>query len=418
MGHGVHLLRLVDVARRAASPRWAAVIPTVVALGVLAFVAALWAARIPMTPEHWLWNADMPKIDYPLAVFANEALSNGRLPLWNDHLGLGYPLYAEGQIAAFYPPSWLVFRLPPITALDVYRVIHLTFAGLGAALLVLRLRGSRPGAVIALLVAILGGAIVAKLEWHNLVANYAWIPWVLLPLLRRPRPTRAGLVVAGTLYGIQALAGHPNTWLLTGVVVLAILVAGHDGLFAGVRRALGVGLLGAAIGAIQLVPTALTTISVRNTALTANDLFASAATPFDILAFAFQGAFTGIQNGSWNIFTNWYPDGTFALFEVAAYVGLPVLGLAVGAARFRRSRPLLLAIAVLIAIPVLEAFRPEFLMHVPLLNGLRSPGPLVRARRAAGRCARRHGRGAPARAAASACGPWRSAWASRWWPTS
>ena len=90
------------------------------------------------------------------------------------------------------------------------RVVHLAFAGWGPACSSLRLRGSRPGAVIAALVAVLGGAITAKLEWHNLVAAYAWLPWVLLPLVRRPRPTRGGLVAAGLLFGIQALAGHPE----------------------------------------------------------------------------------------------------------------------------------------------------------------------------------------------------------------
>lgn len=79
------------------------------------------------------------------------------------------------------------------------------------------------------------------------------------------------------------------------------------------------------------------------------------------------------MNGSWDLFSTWYPDGMFALLEVAAYVGLPVLGLAVAGARLRRSRPLVIAIVVLVAIPVVEAFQPEGLLSVPLLNGLRSP---------------------------------------------
>ncbi len=348
--------------------------PAAVGLAILAIAAAVWADRILLTPGQWLWNLDMPKIDVPLAVFAHEAVTAGHLPLWSDRLGLGYPLYAEGQVAAFYPPGWLIFRLPPMTALDVYRVAHLAVAGVGAGLLVLRIRGSRPGALVAMLVAVLGGAIVAKLEWHNMVAAYAYLPWVLLTLVRRPRPTRTGLIAAGLLYGIQALAGHPNTWLLTGIVVAVLLVAGPDGPLAGLQRALAVGLLGAAVGAVQLIPTAvLTAISVRSTALSPNDLFASASTPFDILGFAFQGAFAPLQDGSWNVYRAWYPDGTFALLEAAAYVGLPVLGLAAAGATLRRSRRLVVAIVVLLAIPILEALRPEFLLSVPLLNGLRSP---------------------------------------------
>ncbi len=342
-------------------------------LAVVSLVAAVWAARVVPGSGLWLWNLDLPKIDLPLASFYHEALAAGRLPLWNDRLGLGFPLYAEGQIGAFYPPNWILFQLPPLTALDLTRVLHLTAAGVGAGLLTLRLSGSRPGSLVAALVAVLGGAITAKLEWHNLVAAYAYVPWILLPLVRRPAPTRLGLVAAGVLFGIQALAGHPNTWLLTGVAAAAILVARGPRL-TGLGRAVGFGLLGAGVGAVQLIPTALlTTLSVRSTALTADDLFAAAATPFDVIGLGFQGAFARLADGHWDIFTTWYPDGVFAQFEAAAYVGLPVVALALVGIRARRVRSLVVAIAVLLAIPIVEAFRPGFLLAIPFVNGLRSP---------------------------------------------
>jgi hypothetical protein len=345
----------------------------VLALGVVTFVAALVAARVAGPSGPWLWNLDLPKIDYPLASFFHDALAGGRLPLWNDELGLGFPLYAEGQVGAFYPPNWLIFQLPPLVALDVTRVLHLTLGGVGAGCLVLRLAGSRTGAFAAALTAVLSGAITAKLEWHNLVAAYAFVPWVLLPLVRRPGPTRPGLVAAGALFGIQALAGHPNTWLLTGLTAAIVLLAisPRPGALA---RVAGFGLLGAAVGAVQLIPTAiLTTLSVRSRALSSDDLFTSAATPFDILGFAFQGAFVRVAGGAWDPFTGWYPDGTFALLEAAAYVGLPVLALAAIGSRARRVRPFLVAIGVLVAIPIAAAFRPEPWTAVPVLNALRSP---------------------------------------------
>ena len=362
----------VAVARR---PRVPAIVPAVVQLALISLAAAVWAARLFRPAGEWLWNLDIPKIDFPLASFFHEALAQGRLPLWNERLGLGFPLYAEGQIGAFYPPNWLLFQLNPLLALDATRVVHLAFAGVGAGLLVLRLRGSRPGAVIAALVAVLGCAITAKLEWHNLVAAYAWLPWVLLPLVRRPRPTRAGLVASGLLFGMQALAGHPNTWLLTGIALTVILVASSgDGPLRGLGRAIGVGLLGAAVGAVQLIPTAvLTTLSVRSEALTPSDLFAAASTPFDILLPGFTNAFIQSPEGFWNFYSVWYPDGVFAHLEAAAFVGLPVLALAAGGAFLRRSRPLLLAVVVLIAIPVIEAFQPAILVDIPFLNGIRSP---------------------------------------------
>ncbi len=355
---------------RSVAPGLIRFIPMLVAI---AAIEAVIAARLPVQPGMALWNLDIPKIDAPLAVFMSEALHQGRLPLWDQRLGLGFPLYAEGQVGAFYPPNWLIFQLAPLDALAVSRVVHLAAAGIGSGLLAIRVTGSRTGAVVAGSVAILGGAIVSKLEWTNLVAAYAWLPWILLPLVRRPSPTRGGLVVAGLLWGLQALAGHPNTWLLTGISAIVVLVA--------TRRDVGVlgrilvfGVLGGAIGSIQLLPTLLlTTLSVRSVGLSADDVFTSAATPFDPLSFAFAQPFIRSGPDGWDIFTLWYPDGIFALLEACAFVGLTVLALAAVGAAARRARPWLAVAFVMLAVPVVAAFRPAVWLAIPILNGLRSP---------------------------------------------
>lgn len=347
---------------------------TTLIVALVSLVGAIVAARVGMPDGPWLWNLDLPKIDYPLASFYHDALAAGRLPLWNDQLGLGYPLYAEGQIGAFYPPNWLIFQLPPLAALDVSRVLHLTLAGVGAGLITLRLSGSRAGALAAALTAVCGGAIATKLEWHNLVAAYGWLPWVLLPLVRRPAPTRGGLLAAGILWGVQALAGHPNTWLLTGLTGAVILIATAPRV-ASLGRVAAFGIVGVAVGAVQLIPTAiLTTLSVRSSALSKIDLFTSAATPFDILGFGFANPFAQAgTDGTWDLATVWYPDGAFALLEAGAFVGLPVLAFAAVGLAPRRARPILIAIAVLLAIPVVAAFQPDPWRSIPILNGLRSP---------------------------------------------
>src|SRR6266540_3756601 len=105
--------------------------PMRIVLLAVSLLAALVAARVG-TGAGWLWSLDLPKIDFPLAVFFHDALLAGHLPLWDDRLGLGFPLYAEGQIGAFYPPNWILFRADPLTALDLVRVSHLALAGVGA----------------------------------------------------------------------------------------------------------------------------------------------------------------------------------------------------------------------------------------------------------------------------------------------
>lgn len=346
---------------------WLAVLMTV-ALG-----AAMVADRMSLTGGTWLWQLDLPKIDYPLASFFHEALAAGRLPLWNDQLGLGFPLYAEGQIGAFYPPNWLLFRLPPLDALDAVRVIHLTLAGVGAGLVALRLSGSRTGSLIASIVAVLGGAVVAKLEWTNMIEAYAWLPWVLLPLFRRPAPTRSGLVIAAVLWGIQGLSGHPNIWVLTGLAALTILVTIRPALDT-IARGVGFVAVGGCVAAPQLLPTlVLSGLSVRAAGVSPNDIFASAATIFDPLSLGFADAFVTPGANAWDLRSIWYPDNVFPLFEANAYVTLTVVALASLGARTRRARPLVAVVAVMIAVPVVAAFRPGIWAEIPLLNGLRSP---------------------------------------------
>lgn len=342
------------------------------ALVMVSAAGAVLAARISFGAEGWLWNLDMPKIHYPLAAFFHDALESGDLPLWEEQLGLGFPLYAEGQIGAFYPPNWVIFRFDPLVALDLTRLVHLTLAGTGAGLLALRVAGSRPGAVLAALIVVLCGAIVTKLEWWNLVAAYGWMPWVLLPLAGRAAPRRGEVVLAGVLWGIQALAGHPQTWLLTGLAALLLLLRRPWAPSLG--RAIGFGALGVAVGAVQLIPTAiLVGLSNRAGGMQPNELFGNATTPFDVLGLGFVNAFLRASGGEWDYATSWYPDGHFTLLNAGFYVGLPVLALAGIGASTRRARRWLLLSGVMLAIPIVAAFQPSLWEELPVLNGLRSP---------------------------------------------
>lgn len=359
-----------STAVRAWRARW---IPTVALVAVVSILAAAVAARISGPGGPWLWNLDMPKLDYPFAVFFHDALAAGHLPLWNDQLGMGFPLYAEGQIGAFYPPNWLIFQLPPLQALDVTRVLHVALAGFGTGLIALRLTGSRSGAVVAATTAALCGGIVTKLEWTNVVVAWAWVPWILLPLTRRPAPSRTGVAVAGVLWGIQALAGHPNTWALTGIAVAVVMFAAAPRRETIVRIA-GFACLGLAVGAVQVIPTAvLLGLSPRAAGIDKADLFNNSATPFDLLGLVFANVFAKTANGSWDLSTVWHPQGFFGVLEAGVYVGMPVLGLALVGARTRRGRPYVALAAVAIAIPILGAFRPDLWAATPVLDGLRHP---------------------------------------------
>ena len=57
----------------------------------------------------------------PLKSELARAIKDGTLPFWSDRIGLGVPLLAESQVAAFYPPNLLLYSvlavphcLPPL----------------------------------------------------------------------------------------------------------------------------------------------------------------------------------------------------------------------------------------------------------------------------------------------------------------
>ncbi len=339
----------------------------------VACLAALIAAHISGPDGPWLWNLDLPKINYPLASFFHDSLRAGRLPLWNDNLGLGFPLYAEGQIGAFYPPNWLIYQLPPLAALDLSRFVHLVLLGVGTGSLGARVSGSWTAGALAAGAIVLSGGVVTKLEWTNMVATFAWTPWILLPLVRRPGPTRLGLVAGAALWGFAALAGHPNTWAFQGIAAIIVILAVNPRVISIVRIA-AFGVIGVSVGAIQIIPTLLlVSMSARSRGLDPSDLFNNSATLYDGLGAAFANAFVLVRDNGWDLSTTWHPNGFFGILEAGAYVGLPILGLALLGLRSRRNWPWAVLAAVMIAIPVVGAFRPAIWAAIPVLNGLRHP---------------------------------------------
>jgi hypothetical protein len=347
---------------------------TVLGLTIASLVAAILADRFAGPDGPWLWNYDSLPVSFPAASFVHEMVKQGRLPLWDDRLGIGYPRYAEGVLGVFYPPTWLIYQLPPLIAMDVSRILHLTLAGVGTALIALRLGGSRLGALCAALVAVLCGAAVARLQWVSvgIIVDFGWMPWVLMPILwPRGRLSAGWVAVAGILWGVQALALHPSYWVMTGMAAGVLIVARTRDL-RGILKSVLFGFVGVGVGAIQVVPTLLlSAYSPRGHGLDPSDLFRLSATPLDFLLVAFSNAFVPSGSPSSNLLASWYPGGTWAIIEGYAYVGLPVLALAAIGFRTRRGRPLAVVAAMAIAIPIIAAFRPVIWDQIPILSGLR-----------------------------------------------
>ena len=173
-----------------------------------------------------LYQRDLLLLYFPLVQAALRGLSEGALPLRDPTSAFGQPLLADPSCQVLYPPVALYLLLPPHLAYAWFVSIHSVFGALGVALLARRFAaGSWLAALVAGLAWLVSGPLLSLATlWHHL-SGAAWIPWVLLCVLRVTEGThrRSGLVL-GAVFGAQILAGSADMCAMT-IFLSALFVA-------------------------------------------------------------------------------------------------------------------------------------------------------------------------------------------------
>ena len=232
----------------------------------LAPVAAMLAAV-----SAWLWpiglggrmpvGGDSTQFSMGLMAVLGRALRAGRLPLWNDLWGFGFPGLAESQMGVYYPPHFLLYRfLSTEAAYTTSLVLHTYFAALGAYWAARRFGVSSWGSALAGFAWSASGMFVIHLPHQWGYTTGAWMPWAVglgWMLASRPPRMRMCLTLSAVL-AIQILPGHFQFAFETQVV-LAMMALWS--LFDSWRRWRSTLMIGLAIAfamllaAMQLVPT-------------------------------------------------------------------------------------------------------------------------------------------------------------------
>ncbi len=235
-------------------PGFAAAIPVLLGTGWLL------ALFVPLlSPARALANRDIPLFHLPLRVaFRQLAEQAGAgLPQWNPWIHGGQPILSNPNYAAFYPPSWLVFLVPPSYALNLLILGHAALAFAGAWWLARRLGGGRGAAALAAVGYAGSGAMLSLSSSLLIFCGMAWLPWVLgwtdAALRGEDGRWRRPALLAGLALGLQLLNGDPTPVALSGLGILGFAVATMR-----LRTLLplpvifGVGL---ALAAVQWIPT-------------------------------------------------------------------------------------------------------------------------------------------------------------------
>jgi len=229
------------------------------------------AAGLSLFFTHDIAGSDIWHLNYPMKHFYQEGLAQGRLPLWCSFIGTGFPLHAEGQVAALYPLNLALFWILPLAiAFNWGILIHVVLSGVFAALYARQLGAARSCTLVAAVIFAFSGFFVTHLKHVNMTASAIWIPLLLLLLERyAARRSIKTLTLFALAVGAMVLAGHPQ------IVFNNLLVAGLYAVYLGVKIWIrkpyeggrwpnawrfggGVGyavLLGVLLGMPQILPT-------------------------------------------------------------------------------------------------------------------------------------------------------------------
>ena len=345
---------------------------------VLLHCAFFWRAILL---RGFLVHSDICYFFEPAKAFMQEALRAGRLPLWSPYIFCGYPIAAEGQIAAFYPPSLLIsWLLPSPGAINWLIASHLLLAAVAMYLLA-RALGLRPfGACLSAVVFSFSGYLFAHIHHVSLICAAAWLPVVLLFIERARRNLALNGALAGLAWGAAALCGHPQTLFHISLAAIFWIVwrsiqrkreGGAGVLKRGLALAALVFLLGLGLSAVQLLLTA----DLSATAPHGERGTLEYVTSFSLLPQHLIGL----------VFPNWRGTPAFNSYtgeryywEYVLYIGVLPLLLALVGATVRRGRVFAL-VAILSLVLALAKGNPLYhvLRFVPGFSDFRVPARYI-----------------------------------------
>ncbi|MBI1310415.1 YfhO family protein [bacterium] len=192
---------------------WPIVVAAAVALSVV-FWAKLWTGG-------GLIGGDIYSYFFPQKQLYAESLRAGEIPLWNNRTSFGYPLIAESQTGAFYPPHLVLYRLLDLnSAYNANQLLHYVLAFVFTWLLARELKLSAAGAALAATVFTYGWSPPRiSLEWA--IIGAAWMPLAIWWTERfLSRCDARWLVGLSATLALQMLAGHYNLAFITQLLVV------------------------------------------------------------------------------------------------------------------------------------------------------------------------------------------------------
>jgi len=139
----------------------------------------------PMTSSSASIQGDTANVHYPMQRYFSDRLSPRQLPFWTPYVLSGYPLLANPEVGAWYPPNW-PFLLAGVTprSIQLELALNAFLACLGAYLLISKHVENRMAAILGAFAYGLSGFFAGHASHVSLFAAAAMFPWLLVAYRR------------------------------------------------------------------------------------------------------------------------------------------------------------------------------------------------------------------------------------------
>jgi len=331
-------------------------------------------------------GGDPDRLYRPLKTELSRALREGRLPFWSERFGLGVPLVAESQVAAFYPPNLVLYRVLGVpTAYRLSMWLHY-LALVATTYFYARCLGTLPwGGAMAAVVFTLCGFQAIHSSHEPFYCLMPYLPLALGLAERYMATGRLGWLAALPLVlGLQWTLGHfqIQTWT-GGLVILTGLwraAFGHRPYRWAFALILAV-VLGMALAAVQLGPSWQLAELVGQTRRPQTDVLYYYFPPAHWFELVLPRLLRELRLGPEDPY--WFGQGTTG-YEAALYVGTIPLILAwvgfVARPYDRATMPVRILVPVSLALSTMPLWWPHAYLQLLALTGLgyyRVPGRLT-----------------------------------------
>ncbi len=319
-------------------------------LAVAAAVSVVTAFFAPaLRPSLEIAHRDMGRLHLPTKQWLAAQLSEGRLPEWMPHAGVGAPVLGNSILATLHPFNLLLVLLPTPEALKAWVVLSVILAATGALAWARALGRSDVAASLTGIAFGLSGPIVSSTDNVTFLTTYAALPWIFAAAhvwLTQGGARRLALV--GAASALCAAGGDPQAWGLALVLLpgYGAAVAAAGGRARGAARGALASLAGVVASAPVIFPVVAWGLeSFRAGSLPEADLRRWNLHPARLAEAIVPGLFAGDGSDSTSlsfmcIGNRWTVQPWFA----SVYLGAAALALAsVGARRDRFARWLVIA---------------------------------------------------------------------------